>query len=187
MVIQYDPGVSLRIATLGLLAQNPGSGYDLLKRFEGSMANVWPATQSQLYGELGKLAGDGLIEVSAVGPRGRKEYRVTADGRAELRRWITSPGADPPLRRPDLLRVFLLGQIPAAEARAFFVGVAEHAESELERYRHIRDEIAWSDDPADAPADFYGRAALEYGLRDAGMESRWARWVIDEMDRLPHP
>ncbi|MGB0972936.1 MAG: PadR family transcriptional regulator, partial [Mycobacterium sp.] len=42
--------MSLRFATLGLLAQRPGSGYDLLKRFEKSMANVWPATQSQLYG-----------------------------------------------------------------------------------------------------------------------------------------
>ena len=39
------------------------------------MANVWPATQSQLYGELNKLADAGLIEVSDIGPRGRKEYR----------------------------------------------------------------------------------------------------------------
>ena len=44
------------MAALGLLAQEPGSGYDLLKHFEKSMANVWPATQSQLYGELNKLA-----------------------------------------------------------------------------------------------------------------------------------
>ncbi|MDT0478147.1 PadR family transcriptional regulator, partial [Streptomyces sp. DSM 41014] len=53
--------MSLRMAALGLLAQHPGSGYDLLKRFEKSMANVWPATQSQLYGELNKLAAAGLI------------------------------------------------------------------------------------------------------------------------------
>jgi DNA-binding PadR family transcriptional regulator len=69
--------VSLRIAALGLLAQKPASGYDLLKQFEQSMANVWPATQSQLYGELNKLADTGLIEVVDIGPRGRKEYRIT--------------------------------------------------------------------------------------------------------------
>ena len=74
--------MSLRYAALGLLAQHPGSGYDLLKRFEASMANVWPATQSQLYGELNKLADAGLIEVTDVGPRGRKAYRVTEAGRA---------------------------------------------------------------------------------------------------------
>jgi DNA-binding PadR family transcriptional regulator len=177
--------VSLRIAALGLLAQHPGSGYDLLKRFELSMANVWPATQSQLYGELNKLADGGLIEVSAVGPRGRKEYRVTEAGRAELLRWITNPADEPPLRRPDVLRVFLLGQIPAEEARAYVAAVAEHAETDLARYEHQRDTIPWSDDPADAPGDFFGRAALEYGLRNAVMEAKWAHWLIDQMDRRP--
>src|SRR5690349_24953126 len=96
--------MSLRMAALGLLAQHPGSGYDLLKRFEKSMANVWPATQSQLYGELNKLAGAGLIEVSSIGPRGRKEYRVTPAGRTELMGWITNPQDDPPERSAGLLR-----------------------------------------------------------------------------------
>src|SRR6188508_3579467 len=88
--------VSLRMAALGLLAREPASGYDLLRTFEQSMANVWPATQSQLYGELNKLAADGLIEVSDVGPRGRKEYQVTDAGRTELIRWVTNPRDDPP-------------------------------------------------------------------------------------------
>src|SRR5215207_1780398 len=102
----YDSSVSLRMAALGLLAQEPGSGYDLLKHFDKSMANVWPATQSQLYGELNKLADTGLIEVSDMGSRGRKEYRITPAGRAELRRWVLNPQADPTFRSPGLLRVF---------------------------------------------------------------------------------
>ncbi|BBY19129.1 transcriptional regulator [Mycolicibacterium litorale] len=162
--------MSLRFAALGLLAQHPGSGYDLLKRFEKSMANVWPATQSQLYGELNRLADSGLIEVTAVGPRGRKEYRVTAAGRAELRRWITDPADDPPLRRPDLLRVFLLGELSPAAARSYAAGFADHAASELRRLEELRDSLHWDDDDA----AFYGRAALEYGLRLAAMEKEWA-------------
>src|ERR1043165_7153724 len=110
----YDFPVSLRMAALGLLAQQPGSGYDLLKTFEKSMANVWPATQSQLYGELNRLSDAGLIEVSDIGPRGRKEYRATADGRSELLRWMVPPGAAPPFRSASLLRVFLLDQLTDA-------------------------------------------------------------------------
>jgi DNA-binding PadR family transcriptional regulator len=170
--------MSLRIAALGLLAQYPGSGYDLLKRFQKSMANVWPATQSQLYGELNKLADSGLIEVSDVGPRGRKEYRVTDAGRAELVRWITSPQDDPVWRRPDLLRVFLLGEIPAEDARKYVQTFTEHAESDLKRYEHLRDSVDWHDDEG----DFYGRAALEYGLRKAVMEQQWAQWLITAID-----
>jgi len=170
--------MSLRIATLGLLAQHPGSGYDLLQRFQSSMANVWPATQSQLYGELNKLAAAGLIEAGATGPRGRKEYHVTAAGRTELLRWITHPGDDPPIRRPDVLRIFLLGELPVQQARGYAEAVAAHAEAELTRYQQIRDSVPWTD----GDADFYSRAALEYGLRNAAMESEWARWLVDAID-----
>src|SRR6185295_18233053 len=125
-IVEYDQCVSLRIAALGLLAQEPGSGYDLLRHFEKSMANVWPATQSQLYGELNKLADAGLIEVSDIGPRGRKEYRITEAGRLE----------------------------------------------------GLRDSIEWGDDDG----WFYGRAALEHGLRRNLMEAEWARWVVKAID-----
>ncbi|MDY6998074.1 MAG: PadR family transcriptional regulator [Actinomycetota bacterium] len=170
--------MSLRYATLGLLAQHPGSGYDLLKRFEASMANVWPATQSQLYGELNKLAADGLIEVTAIGARGRKEYAITGAGRAELLQWIAQPGESTAVRRPDVLKVFLLGEIPPEQARDYVTRIAEFADQALDRYRHIRDSVPWSD----SAADFYARAALEYGLRTAEMEAQWARWLADAID-----
>ena len=167
------------MAALGLLAQQPGSGYDLLRTFEKSMANVWPATQSQLYGELNKLADSGLIEVTDIGPRGRKEYRITPSGRAELRRWMMSPQDDPPLRDASLLRIFLLGEIDPDQARRHMVAVAEHADSEVKRLKALKDSIFWDD----SDSLFFGGAALEYGLRLGAMEAKWARWVIDEIDR----
>ncbi len=171
--------MSLRIAALGLLAQQSGSGYDLLKMFEKSLANVWPATQSQLYGELNRLADAGLIEVTDIGPRGRKEYRITKAGRAELQRWVMSPEDDPPLRDASLLRVFLLGAITPEQARKHMVAVAEVADADVARLEQLRDSIDWSD----GDSLFFGRAALENGLRRFAMEADWARWVIDELDR----
>ena len=178
-IVEYDQTVSLRIAALGLLAQEPGSGYDLLKHFEKSMANVWPATQSQLYGELNKLAEAGLIEVSDIGPRGRKEYRITDAGRAELRRWVTNPQDDPPFRDAALLRVFLLGEVPEALAREHVIAMREHAEGEVKRLEELRASIDWSDDKG----SFYGLAALEYGLRRNAMEADWANWLVREIDK----
>jgi DNA-binding PadR family transcriptional regulator len=158
-IVEYDHSVSLRIAALGLLAQEPGSGYDLLKHFEKSMANVWP--------------------VSDVGPRGRKEYRITEAGRAELRRWITNPQDDPPLRSSGLLRVFLLGEVTQAQARDHVASMARHAEAEVKRLEELRDSIDWSD----GDNLFYGRAALEYGLRMNAMEADWARWLVEAIDK----
>src|SRR5882757_102796 len=124
-----------------MLTQHPGSGYDLLKRFEKSMANVWPATQSQLYGELNKLAASGLIEVADIGPRGRKEYRVTDAGRAELARWIVDPQDDPPYRSAPLLRVFLLSEVPPEQAREYMAAYAARADDELARLTLLRDSL----------------------------------------------
>lgn len=178
--------MSLRIAALGLLAEGPASGYDLLKYFEKSMANVWPATQSQLYSELNKLAAAGLIEVGAVGPRGRKEYEITDAGRAELQRWVTSPQDDPPFRSAALLRVFLLGLIPADEARAHLEHIATHADAEISRLTELRDSLT-DGRPVDASEQgFFGFAALDYGLRLNAMQAEWARSVIEKVDANPN-
>ena len=166
------------MAALGLLAQHPGSGYDLLRRFEKSMANVWPATQSQLYGELNKLAAAGLIEVSDIGPRGRKEYRVTTAGREELMRWIRNPADDPPERSAELLRVFLLGELPPDQAREHLLALAGHCSAEVERLKTLEASIPWTDDVA----DFYGHAALEFGLRINTMQAEWASWLAGRLD-----
>ncbi len=171
--------MSLRHAALGLLSRGPASGYDLLKVFEASMANVWPATQSQLYGELNKLADVGLIKVSEVGPRGRKEYAITDAGRAELHRWLTSPQADPAFRSAQLLRVFLLDELPREQARNYLTAVRSHADREHRRYEQIRDSHDWSG----SDESFFARAALENGLRLTRMESEWANWVLNELDK----
>ncbi len=169
--------MSLRIAALGLLVQHPGSGYDLLKRFEKSMANVWPATQSQLYGELNKLAAAGLIEVADTGPRGRKVYRATDTGRAELLRWLGNPQDDPPYRSPEQLRIFLLGELPTEGAAGHVQALAEHSRAEITRLEALRDSVHWDD----SDESFYGLAALEHGLRYHTMQAQWAQWLIEEI------
>jgi PadR family transcriptional regulator, regulatory protein AphA len=142
------------------------------------MANVWPATQSQLYGELNKLADAGLIEVAELGPRGRKEYAITDAGRAELQRWMISPQEDSAFRSARLLRVFLLDELPREEAGKYLTTLRAHADNEHRRYARIRDRYDWPDDDA----AFFARAALEYGLRRTQMEADWASWVVDELD-----
>lgn len=104
--------MSLRYALLGLLSDGPASGYDLLRTFKHSLANVWPTTQSQIYTELTKLADAGLIEVSDEGPRGRKEYTLTDTGLDDLRTWLTTTEPKQAVRNEALLRIFFLGVIP---------------------------------------------------------------------------
>lgn len=62
----YDRPVSLRDAVLAALLEGESSGYDLAKDFDASVANFWPATPQQLYRELDRLAGQGLIRARVV-------------------------------------------------------------------------------------------------------------------------
>jgi PadR family transcriptional regulator AphA len=47
----------------------------------------------------------------------RKVYHVTDEGRAELRRWLTTPLAPPQIRHPWLLQVFFSHQLSDEDIR----------------------------------------------------------------------
>ncbi len=141
-----------------------------MKTFDVSLSNVWPATQSQLYTELGKLADAGLVDVSAEGRRGRKEYMITEAGLAELRHWITDVEPTRVLRSDMLLRVFFLGQITPEQARAYLRHQSELAGKHLEGLERIRAFLENRQDNLSA----YGRITLEYGVRLAKTQQEWA-------------
>src|SRR5262245_44739059 len=134
-------GMSLRHAVLGLLAEAPGSGYDLMRVFTMSLANVWPATQSQVYGELARLAEAGLVEATAAGPRGRKEYAVTDAGRAELRHWMIDVEPNRVHRSDLLLRVFFLGQLTREEAEDYLRRQGAVAARDHEELLKLREQV----------------------------------------------
>jgi PadR family transcriptional regulator, regulatory protein AphA len=167
---------------LGLLSEGPASGYDLMRAFEASLSHVWPATQSQVYTELGKLADAGLIEVTAEGPRGRKEYALTDAGLAELRRWMLEVEPVRVHRSDLLLRVFFLGTIAPERAREFLLREAGYAGEQHKELEAVRELV---DQHGDDPLSVYGRLALEWGLRANELHREWAEWAAGELDKKP--
>ncbi|MGW1373279.1 PadR family transcriptional regulator [Streptomyces sp. NPDC002446] len=169
--------MSLRHAVLGLLAETPASGYDLMKMFNATLSNVWPATQSQVYGELTKLTTAGLVEVAAHGPRGRKEYAITESGLAELRHWLIEVEPGGPTRDDGMLRVFFLGILTPLEAQAYLLQGAERIARAHAQYEQIEATANWDDEMLSV----HGRIVLEYGLRITQTLEEWARWAAEEV------
>lgn len=95
---------------LALLADAPDTGYALKKRIDRDLAPVASAEFSQIYPALGRLKRAGFVSVR-VGPpeRGprRYRYRITSQGRREIRRWFAEPFSPPDLRDDSLLRLLL--------------------------------------------------------------------------------
>lgn len=173
--------MSLRHAMLGLLSGGSASGYDLLKTFEISLANVWPATQSQLYAELGRLAKEGLVEVVAEGPRGRKEYEITDKGLAELRHWLIEVPPTQTRRSDMLLRVFFLDKVDPGAARGYLEQQAVQAAQEHEQLLEVRESVIGAGDDA---LRVYGGLALEWGLRFTTLHREWAEWAAAQLAAL---
>ena len=137
--------MSLRHALLGALADQPRSGYALLKHFEQSLAYAWPASHSQIYPELARLRDDGLIEETHTGPRRSRTYAITTNGLEEIRSWLRETEPDRRVRSDAALRTFFLWVLEPEEAasgledeRAYWRGVLD--EFERIRARADRDE-----------------------------------------------
>lgn len=171
--------MSLRHALLGLITEMDGaSGYDLLRVFEFSLDTVWPASQGQLYAELGKLSEAGLIEVSGTGARRRTEYAITDAGREELRHWLLDP---PPRRRPRdeyLLRVFFLDSLEPGEAVDYLGRMADALTERAKELEELAGSVPWDDGGGLAEN---GRLTLEYGKRFFAMRRDWFLWARDQV------
>jgi DNA-binding PadR family transcriptional regulator len=172
--------MSLRYALLGLLADEPQSGYDLTLRFERSLKRyAWHARHSQIYPELNKLAADGLITVVAEGARGRRTYALTETGREALRGWLMDWSSLQPVRNEFVLRLFLMSILDPVEALPLLHGIHDHAEQEV---AELEARVEATSGP-DGKWEF-GRLAAEYGLRQYRAMLEWADWAQAELARL---
>ena len=128
--------MSLRYALLALLTAQPMTGYDLAKAFHSSVGHVWHAPDSQIYPELRRMAGDGLIEGASVawGPRGSKtEYTITDSGIAAFREWMATPLEYTRERDPAHLRAAYFEWTDAASARS-------QLRAHIQHYRELREQ-----------------------------------------------
>jgi len=165
---------------LGLLSSGERTGYELTRDFDTSLANVWAANHSQIYPELAKLEGAGLIRKTVAGPRGSQRYAITPAGTLAVRTWLseTSPVDNP--RTEWMVRVFFLGLLDPPQALTYFEDQHRLHAAKLERYQNTAQYC-----PLDDPVWRWSRIALEAGMRHEAAMADWAAWAIDELQRTP--
>jgi DNA-binding PadR family transcriptional regulator len=72
----------LRLYLLKLLDESPRHGYEVIRLLEERFQGLYAPSAGTVYPRLAKLEQEGLVEHSTEG--GRKVYRITEAGRAEL-------------------------------------------------------------------------------------------------------
>ncbi len=107
--------MSLRHVLLTVLSKEANSGYGIGKLLQRELSHIWDARLQQIYSELAKLEADGLMDVETVDLSNRlakKIYSLTADGKAELDRWLTDRPASHTNKDDLLVRLYCMERIP---------------------------------------------------------------------------
>ncbi|MFF1697563.1 PadR family transcriptional regulator [Streptomyces sp. NPDC058257] len=183
--------MALEHAILVSLLEQPGSGYELARRFERSIGYFWTATHQQIYRVLKRMESDGWIDAREVPQQARpdkKEYSVAALGRSVLSRWLHEP------IEPESVRHELAVKIRGAafdDPVALIREVERHRQAHADRLaRYLageRRDFTGSDASAPTTPDA-GRelqhVVLRGGIAYERMTLAWLDDVLDTLHRL---
>ena len=84
--------MSVPLTLLGLLDREPSHGYDLKRAYDTYFGRGKPLPFGQVYSTLSRLARDGKVVISEVGPGvgpDRKQYVITDVGATDVDQWLT--------------------------------------------------------------------------------------------------
>ncbi|WP_299582306.1 PadR family transcriptional regulator [uncultured Microbulbifer sp.] len=175
--------MSLRYAVLTLLDIEPGSGYDLKRRFERSVSHFWSASHQQMYRELHKLYDEGLLDCEEQPQEGKpdkKVYSLTEKGRAELCDWVTQPAAPQKIREPFLVRLFAGHHLSQEELREALNDQLRRHHGLLENYREQNERVLKSA-PALQERYWLAHQTLLLGIE---AEKTWISWAEKMLSQL---
>lgn len=177
------PGIltSMKLAIVGLLWQQPRSGYDLVKVFSETAMGGFSSSPGAIYPALKSLERAGLIKGKVENPkslRPRQVYRLTPGGTTSLKRSLCQTVTrDDVMRDPGgvMLRFAFAGEVLGRDEA---VRVLEEFAREVGAYLPELEAQLAALPQAAGP---FGRHALKHGIEMYRADARWAKKVAREL------
>lgn len=172
---------TLGLAVLGLIFQQPKTGYDLRKIFATTPMGHFSSSPGAIYPALRRLEEDGLVVGIVDGKdtlRPKRIYTITEMGAEALRQQLSQPVTQNDIvwnMDNLLLRFTFMGDILGRKEtvhflREFLLTVESYIPSLEEHIISVR-----------SMGSPYGAFALEHGLEMYRVHARWARHVIEQL------
>ena len=174
-----------QFAILGLLAEEPRSGYDIKKEVEERLSHFWSESFGHIYPMLRRLHQRGLVDLTVQRQEGRpdrKEYSLTEDGREALEGWFAEP---PPPQRPRnevLLRIFLGRYADPKHLVRDVRSQRQGFEQALAELRSVQAQLDALEGPH--PDQVYWELTLSYGLKALEALTEWGEEAEAVLERL---
>ena len=175
--------MALTHAILSALLDYPCSGYDLAKRFDGSVGFFWKATHQQIYRELTKLEDQGWVSPQTVHQEGRpdkKLYCITEQGKEQLKEWIAQPSEVSPIKEDLLVKLFAGYLVPSPTILAELERHRIQHQERLSIYQNIEQEYFQNPETFSIEQKFR-YLTLRSGIR---YETEWLAWCDEALELL---
>ena len=175
---------TLEFAILGLLAQQPRSGYDLRKVFASTAMRHYSDSPGSIYPALRRLEERcwvvPVVNRSGASGRGRMPFGVTSKGRRELKAWLSAAVSleDVAVRLEEVMLrfAFMDGNVPRQIAIRLLQAVEDGLTAQVKTYRAQRREMRAKLREADGEVSQHtGVLAFEAGIECLESRLAWAR------------
>lgn len=161
--------MSVKLALLALLNEEPKYGYQLRTEFEGRTGSTWPLNVGQVYTTLTRLERDGLVTGQGESAEGQVMYRITDAGREQVASWFTTPVERTQPPRDELaIKLALAVTVPGVDVGTVIQQQRSATMTALQDYTRLKRQAAGGD-----PADLAWTLVLDSLIFGAEAEARW--------------
>lgn len=172
-------------AILGLLTFGDElTGYEIKQRADLTLRFYWVSpAMSQIYTELRRLTGRGLVSAEARSDGGREvtSYAITDAGQAALRGWMEgTPAGFPVLKHTVLLRLLIAHATEPEQTRKMLHDYLGELEEAIDDLAEVRAALRGADRPGDAFR--FPSLVADWGLDYFAAETRHARRALASLD-----
>jgi PadR family transcriptional regulator, regulatory protein AphA len=172
--------MSLKFALLGLLADSPRYGYEIKRRFEAGLGNVWSLSYGQLYPTLRRLSELGWVtKKTEPGKKAadKNTYSITEKGRKKLDEWLLKPlRSTYKVKDEFTLRFQFFSKLSAGAVHDYLKVQQEKTVLQRHSFQRtldsLRDEI-----------DYFLRAIIRKGIIHLDAENQWLEEVIGDIQK----
>jgi PadR family transcriptional regulator AphA len=171
-----------KYAILGLLLLGPMSGYDMKKRFTGSISHFWNENYSGIYPMLRRLQKVGLVkknEERTAGKPVRHVYTITEEGRKQLYEWLLLPAERPTLRIELLLKLFFGHIVPEENLIEKVEAEKRFCDQTLETFKGIEEHLSSTGSHKELPGAKFWLITLSYGKHYYDAVRSWCEETVD--------
>lgn len=160
----------LGFALLGLINDEPRSGYALRKVFETTPMGSYSSSPGSIYPALESLRKAGLVVASGEG-RGKGLFHLTAQGVEAFQAWLRAPVEASDLSQAMLRFAFLHSHSDRSLTHAFLDSFEAAAAGQAAAL------AAFIAGEAGQVLPVQARVAVEHGRRQVEASAAWAVWA----------